>query len=201
MVQILQDNGNMITDTFDGADVLEERLKGIPEAPRVLHLATHGFFCEDLHPEPNRILENPLLRSGLALAGANRRTSPEEFQTEDGILTAFEVSGLKLVGTALAVLSACETGVGEVRNGGGGYGLRRAFQQAGAESIIMSLWKVPDKETYELMEHFYSNWIDGQSKQMALRQAVLEVMDDLKSTYGVAHPRLWGGFVLVGNPS
>jgi CHAT domain-containing protein len=117
---------------------------------------------------------------------------------EDGILTAYEISGLNLIGTDLAVLSACETGVGDVRNGEGVFGLRRAFQHAGARSILMSLWKVPDKETSELICRFYSAWLDGRSKKAAFRQSVLEMITLVRQRYGSAHPYYWGGFVLVG---
>jgi len=108
---------------------------------------------------------------------------------------------LNLVGTELVTLSACETGVGEVKNAEGVYGLRRAFQQAGAQAIVMSLWKVPDKETCELMDDFYKNWSSGQTKKKALRQAALKVLKDCRAKYGCAHPYLWGGFVLLGDPN
>ena len=97
--------------------------------------------------------------------------------------------------------SACETGVGEVKNGEGVYGLGRAFQHAGARTIMMSLWKVPDKETSELMSGFYKNWLSGQTKQEALRQSTLKVLNACRSKYGTAHPLLWGGFVMVGDPN
>jgi tetratricopeptide (TPR) repeat protein/CHAT domain-containing protein len=193
---------------YDGGDALEEIVKGMETPPRVFHLATHGYFCGDVGEGEDmagvKMLENPLLRSGLALAGANRsreRGTEETSKGEDGILTAFEVSGLNLVGTELATLSACETGVGEVRNGEGVYGLRRSFQHAGAEAILMSLWKMPDREIYGLMDSFYRNWSEGETKQEALRQSVLKMIRDLREKYGTAHPLLWGGFVLAGNPN
>ncbi len=132
----------------------EAALKQI-NSPGILHIATHGFFLEDVTVGPPPVLgqrklvqqidesvvpgmrlENPLLRSGLGLAGANLRKSGDE----DGILTAMEASGLNLWGTKLVVLSACDTGVGEVKNGDGVYGLRRALVLAGSESQVMSLW-------------------------------------------------------------
>src|SRR5262249_25245117 len=130
------------------SEAVLKQLKG----PRILHLATHGFFLADqavdLTSEVPRLLgqhglpapkgEHPLLRSGLALAGANRLRSGQD----DGILTALEVAGLDLVGTELAVLSACETGVGHVLNGEGVYGLRRALVLAGVQTQVVSLWKV-----------------------------------------------------------
>ncbi len=200
----LREKAHLETISLVGEEVLEEYLKGMSESPCVIHLATHGYFCEDLDPKDDRILENPLLRSGLVLAGANRLIDEgwgEVEHGEDGILTALEVSGLNLTGTELAVLSACETGMGEIRNGEGVYGLRRAFQHAGSESILMSLWRVPDRETSLLMENFYAIWLDGHTKSDALRQSALKVLTDLRDRYGVAHPLRWGGFILAGNPN
>jgi len=202
ITKTIEEKGGLRVEAYYGPETLEETLKGMHQAPRILHLATHGFFCKDLDTGENRAIENPLLRCGLALAGANRRRgSGEADGQEDGIITAFEVSGLNLVGTELVVLSACETGLGEVRNGEGVFGLRRAFQQAGAASILMSLWKVPDKETCELMDRFYENWLgEGMGKGEALRQSSLRILHDLRKKHGVAHPLLWGGFILGGNP-
>ena len=162
---------------------LEARLKGC-RSPRILHLATHGFFLEgqkrDLNEDLrgfgpiggigndafNRLsargIENPLLRSGLALAGVNtwlhHGTPPEE--AEDGILTAEDVTGLDLLDTELVVLSACETGLGQVQVGEGVFGLRRSFVLAGAKTLIMSLWKVPDLATAILMDRLYDNLLN-----------------------------------------
>jgi CHAT domain-containing protein len=207
---ILQERGRLAVSMYRGGDALEEILKGISDAPRVLHLPTHGWFCEDTRLSESDYATRPLLRSGLALAGANNviaarkagatRTPPDSLPTEDGILTAFEVSGLDLVGTELTVLSACETGVGDARNGEGVFGLRRAFQHAGSRSILMSLWKVPDDETCRLMTLFYNNWLQGESKSDALRRSALELMELTRKKYGTAHPYFWGGFVLVGDP-
>jgi len=204
IVKTLKDDANLKTQVYYEGDASEEALKGMATPPKVLHLATHGYFCEDVDLTENSMLENPLLRSGLALAGANRmmdENQKSDSVTEDGILTAFEASGLNLIGTELVTLSACETGVGEVKNGEGVYGLRRAFQHAGARTILMSLWKVPDKETCELMRGFYQNWLSGQTKQEALRQSTLRVLNACRSKYGIAHPLLWGGFVMVGDPN
>ena len=140
-----------------GTQATESTLKQAA-APRLVHIATHGFFLEPNTPtEPqaadrrginlNVRIENPLLRSGLALAGANVRSDTGD----DGILTAMEAAGLNLWGTKLVTLSACDTGVGEVKNGEGVYGLRRAFVLAGAETLVMSLWPVSDTVTRELM--------------------------------------------------
>jgi CHAT domain-containing protein/Tfp pilus assembly protein PilF len=179
---------------FPEADVMTERratettLKQI-KAPRILHIATHGFFLEDRHSK-NTGTENPLLRSGLALAGANqRRGSPD-----DGILTALEASGLNLWGTKLVVLSACDTGLGEVRNGEGVYGLRRAFLLGGAESLVMSLWAVSDLVTRELMISYYKNLKQGAGRGAALRQVQLEMMKRPNRQ----HPFYWASFIQSG---
>ena len=200
----LKKKGRLDIDAYYGGDALEEVLKGMSTPPRVLHLATHGYFCEDMDLAKNRMMENPLLRSGLALSGANRLMDADpndDAQAEDGILTAFEASGLNLAGTDLVTLSACETGVGEVKNGEGVYGLRRAFQHAGARAILMSLWKVPDRETGELMDDFYENWLSGQTKKEALRQAALKILHDRRAEGKSTHPLFWGGFVLLGDPN
>ena len=201
----LREKAELDVRAYYGGDALEEVLKSMASPPGILHLATHGYFCEDVDLATSKFLENPLLRCGLALAGANRlmdESQKGDSQTEDGVLTAFEASGLNLIGTELVTLSACETGVGEVKSGEGVYGLRRAFQHAGARAVLMSLWKVPDKETCDLMVKFYDNWLSGgHTKKEALRRATLEVMKDCREKYGVAHPYFWGGFALLGDPN
>jgi CHAT domain-containing protein/tetratricopeptide (TPR) repeat protein len=173
-------------------------------SPRILHVATHGFFLPEINetetPSPSAILrpglENPLLRSGLALAGANllRPDGASDNQTESGILSAEEVMSLRLSGTELVVLSACETGLGDVRIGEGVFGLQRAFVLAGARSSVMSLWKVPDDETCRLMESFYAAMEAGSARSPGLRQAQLA----MKSEH--PHPYYWGAFVFQGDP-
>ena len=198
--------------------VLEKRLKGV-RSPKILHIATHGFFDEHQKQDPNEQtrglmltdfgetlrpgrlpvsnLQNPLLLSGLALAGANTshigQKPPED--AEDGLLTAEDVTGMDLLDTELVVLSACETGLGEVHVGEGVMGLRRSFMLAGAKTLVMSLWKVPNDETRELMEDFYSRLIDGTPRAEALRQAQLA----LKAKY--PNPYFWGAFICQGDPS
>jgi CHAT domain-containing protein len=140
---------------------------------------------------PNPKIANPLLRSGLALANANLR---EKAGADDGILTALEASGLNLWGTKLVVLSACDTGVGEVRNGEGVYGLRRAFVLAGAESLVMSLWPASDYTTRELMTHYYQNLKKGLGRGAALRLVQLDMLRrDPK-----LHPFYWANFIQSG---
>ncbi len=194
------------------------------EAPRILHLATHGFFLKDqnfscvgnvtaemgmsLETVPNQqytqdyTLENPMLRSGIALAGANNSLNTEDLENSDGIVTAEKILSLNLWGTDMVVLSACNTGVGDVKTGEGVYGLRRAFIQAGAKSLVMSLWKVRDKETKELMVEFYRNIQSGMNRCQALRHAALAEMEIVKKRYGmdIAPPFFWGGFIFLGEP-
>jgi hypothetical protein len=198
------------------AAALERRLKTACRSPRILHLATHGFFLPDqprdpghdrlgLGFEPMRELgrfsgplpENPMLRSGLALAGANTwlKAGKPPDEAEDGLLTAEDVSGLDLLATELVVLSACETGLGQVHVGEGVVGLRRAFVLAGAKTLVMSLWKVPDEPTRELMEEFYQRILAGEGRADALRQAQLT----MKAKY--PDPYYWGAFICQGDPA
>ena len=178
-------------------------------SPRLLHLATHGFFLQDQylqsaakllrHPAVNTLaggLENPLLRSGLALAGANTWLAGGSLpaEAEDGMLTAEDVTAMNLLSTELVVLSACETGLGQVQAGEGVFGLRRAFVLAGAKTLVMSLWKVPDQQTQELMVIFYDGLLTGQSRVAALRQAQMEI----KKLY--PNPLYWGAFICQGDP-
>jgi len=182
----------------------EDKVKLI-HGPRILHVATHGFFLLDQKRKieeqrmlpygekafaHERHLENPLLRSGLALAGANKAQSEE-----DGLLTAFEVAGLDLWGTKLVVLSACDTGVGEIRNGEGVYGLRRALVIAGSETQVISLWKVSDAATRYLMEGYYRRLVAGEGRAEALRQAKMEML----GKKWLSHPFFWASFILSGS--
>lgn len=197
---IIAANTSLSVQVVTGAEASERLLKDLDFAPRVLHLATHGFFC-DKGADTETAPVNPLLRSGLALAGANRRVSHADRRgpdPEDGILTALEVSAMNLYGTELAVLSACESGVGEVVEGEGIFGLRRALQHAGCESIILSLWQVPDRAAVKLTTGYYERWLTGQSKIDALRASSLELLELSRNEHGHGHPLVWGGFVLTG---
>ena len=185
--------------TFVGQDALEESIKSV-QGPRVLHVATHGFFEPDQKQAGGSSTENIMVRSGLFLAGANRVLSgaPPAANLDDGILTAYEATGMNLQGTELVVLSACETGLGESSNGEGVFGLRRALQEAGAQAVMMSMWKVPDSETQQLMTLFYKNWLSGKDKQTALREAQLELRRDIMNRWQEDRPHDWAAFVLVG---
>jgi CHAT domain-containing protein/Tfp pilus assembly protein PilF len=171
----------------------ETRLKAL-RGPRILHIATHGFFLADeaLSAVTKSAGENPLLRSGLALAGANLRRLGEN---DDGILTAAEVAQMDLRGTQLVVLSACETGLGDLQNGEGVYGLRRALVLAGAESQVTSLWKVADDATKDLMVDYYQRLLKGEGRSEALRNAQLTMMKSKDRS----HPYYWAAFVPIGN--
>jgi len=117
---------------------------------------------------------------------------------EDGILTAYETMDMDLQGPELVVMSACKTGLGEVMRGEGVFGLRRALEEAGAQSVLMSLWSVPDRETQELMVRFYRKWLGGKQKQEALQEAQMEMRELVKTRYGKDMPLFWGAFVLLG---
>ncbi|MBY0432655.1 MAG: CHAT domain-containing protein [Cyclobacteriaceae bacterium] len=163
--------------------------------PTILHIATHGFFLddEDLFTgsvNQSRFLDNPLFLSGLIIASKNSDASNE---AEDGILTAYEAMNMTLDSTELVVLSACETGLGTIKNGEGIYGLQRSFRIAGAECLIMSLWKVDDDATQLLMSNFYNYLMMGDNKRTAFVKAQRKVREKNSDRF------FWGAFVMVGN--
>ncbi|MGB3560784.1 MAG: CHAT domain-containing protein, partial [Geitlerinemataceae cyanobacterium] len=190
---------------FSQSQATENALKRL-NSPNILHLATHGFFLEIATPEPSEdspfgstadalrpqpeTQENPLLRSGLAFAGANPRQSGDD----DGVLTALEVAGLRLRGTQLVVLSACKTGVGDVATGEGVYGLRRALTISGAKTQVMSLWNVETYATQHLMTEYYQRLAQGEERGEALRQVQLEMLRG--DTF--QHPDFWAAFLPSG---
>ncbi|MFN8342248.1 MAG: CHAT domain-containing protein [Cyclobacteriaceae bacterium] len=174
-------------DTFIEDDATEEAVKEMRQ-PGVLHIATHGFFTE-IHGEG----VDPMLRAGLLFTGAANFLQDDLKPARDnGILTAYEAANLNLDNTDLVILSACETARGEIENGEGVYGLQRAFQTAGAKAILMSLWKVDDEATQELMSNFYQGWMKGYSKSDAFRSAQMVLRQKYPSPY------YWGAFVLLG---
>lgn len=186
---------------FMGEAAIEDAVKEVVD-PETLHFATHGYFLSDdllvsnstfMGFDQSVISRNPLLRSGLLLAGSQKTfdgfISPGN---EDGVLTAQEAMALNLEKTNLVILSACETGLGKIRNGEGVYGLQRAFLKAGAQAVLMSLWKVDDQATQQLMTLFYQSWLKTGNKRDALQQAQKAV----RAKY--PHPYYWGAFVMVG---
>ena len=205
-----------------GADARAAELKAV-QSPRVLHLATHGFFLSDqefkrtnawgdltapqsvappfaarrsLAP-PQDDWENPLVRCGIALAGANHATRITNAIAEDGLLTGLEASLLNLQGTELVILSACDSGTGEVKTGEGVMSLRRAFRIAGAESVLASHWKVGDQATSRLMTEFMRRWRGGAPRAQAWREAQLSLLRDTKEK-DFSNPYFWAAFTLTG---
>jgi CHAT domain-containing protein/Flp pilus assembly protein TadD len=189
-----------------GAQATEESLKLLGsdtvKSPDILHVATHGFFFPD--PEKSRgerinaeqvfrWNENPLLRSGLAMAGANAAWTGQAVPShlEDGIATAYEISRLNLSNTKLAVLSACQTGLGDIKGSEGVYGLQRAFKMAGVDYLLVSLWQVPDQETAEFMDAFYSAWLRGKTIHAAFSRAQKKMRRKYREVYR------WGAWILV----
>lgn len=196
------------------ADATEESIKALDGRTTSynLHLATHGFFFPDPKvtlPNFNTTLineslgngnrdvvfkssEDPMMRSGLAMAGANKywKKTIEKLTTDDGILTASEISNLDLSACQLVVLSACETGLGDINGSEGVFGLQRAFKMAGVKNIIMSLWKVPDTQTSELFEIFYNECFAGKT----IHEAFQTAQSKMKAKYSTYY---WAGFVLL----
>lgn len=182
-------------------EATETNLKSARKAS-ILHIATHGYFLKDVEKaswpigvHADYAKDNVLLRSGLMLTGAGEANSAAQTldSSNNGIMTSYEAMNLDLKGTDLVVLSACETGLGEVKAGEGVYGLQRAFLVAGAEAIIMSLWKVDDEATQLLMNNFYANWVKTNDRQKAFKQAQQQLM----ATEKFKAPLYWGAFVMM----
>jgi CHAT domain-containing protein len=196
--KILKTAGYQTTPYLQQAatEAIIKSLKG----PAIVHIATHGYFQPDVEQAVGISRENaknnPLLRSGLLLAGASPTLKGEAMpnleSNDNGVLTAYEAMNLSLDGTDLIVLSACETGLGDVRAGEGVYGLQRAFLVAGANAMVMSLWKVDDAATQALMTNFYTNLSKGGSKAKAFKLAQQQLMTKFKEPY------YWGAFVMMG---
>jgi tetratricopeptide (TPR) repeat protein/CHAT domain-containing protein len=223
VAQLLKKQGSWQVAVRRGEAASEEALAALAR-PRLLYCVTHGFFLKNIERSPEvlglrdlkmvsaggvqpalpRFGADPRLRSGLALTGANRWQERSAKGLSDGLLTALEVEQLDLWGTELVVLSACETGLGELQVGEGVLGLRRAFQLAGAQTVVASLWKVPDVETEQLMTAFLGRWLQGQGKAEALREAQLEMIRRLRAEPNArrrqAPPLFWAGFICHGQP-
>lgn len=198
---VLKTAGYSVT-AFEATEATEANIKAV-KGPSLVHIATHGYFLADTEGDAMGVSaehakNNPLLRSGLILAGAPDPAKEERRSdlsgTNNGVLTAYEAMNLNLEGTSLLVLSACETGLGEVKAGEGVYGLQRAFQVAGARTLLMSLWKVDDAATQLLMTSFYTNWTKTGNKLQAFRQAQAQLRTNPK----YKDPYYWGAFVMLG---
>ncbi len=186
---------NIPSEVWLGTDASESRLKTLATPPRVLHLATHGFYLG----EKSEIVDRPMVLSGLALAGANQglqgKAGPDG---EDGILYALEVQDLNLEDTELVTLSACDTGQGTLDYAEGVYGLTRAFRTAGARNVLMSLWPLGDQSTREFMARFYRTWLNGPKPKdlaVALQETQLSFIEDENES--LRDPRIWAPFVLI----
>ncbi|QDV67710.1 photosystem I assembly protein Ycf3 [Rosistilla carotiformis] len=201
---------------FLGNQATETQVKA-SYRPRVLVLSTHGFFFADQEsaagtPQPSAsasrssmqashggsVMQNPLLRCGLLFSGCNQRDANADDLLDDGVLTGLEVVGIDLRGTELVVLSACDTGRGDIRCGEGVAGLRQAFQFAGADAVASSLWRIPDEATVPLMQAFFQNLANGKSKSAALCAAQRSMIEHRRNTLGAAHPFYWAAFTLTG---
>jgi len=194
--------------TYYGPEASEEIFKAMAPGNRLIHLATHGYYLDDvcqpaqarngITSEQDFVGENPLLLSGLFLAGANLHgEGPESISFEDGILTAYEVSAMDLQGTDMVVLSACETGLGSVVTGEGVYGLRRAFQMAGARTILSSLWRVSDAATADFMKLLYET--KGDDLAEILAKMYRRKLIDLRKRNQPDHPYNWAAFMAIGD--
>jgi len=209
IAQLLKQGTQLKVQNLIGSQALESTLFAQSQ-PHIVHLATHGFFLQDEVTGGNETrglkavqlvtptagvvqarVTNPMLRSGIVLAGVNRSLAQGR---DDGLVTAEKILGMRLMETDLVTLSACETGVGDIKAGEGVFGLKRAFILAGAKTVVLSLWSIPSRETTELMTEFYRLLAAGRSKAGALRQAQLAMLKKYP------HPFYWGAFQLIGSP-
>jgi CHAT domain-containing protein len=197
---ILKQRG-WITDEYVENFASEDQVKNL-SSPKIFHIATHGFYTPALSPDEleslteseAQLTENPLMKTGLLLTGAGDVLSKTKYNynIESGILTAYEAMSLNLDQTDLVVLSACETGLGDIANGEGVYGLQRAFLVAGAKVLIMSMFKVDDIATQKLILNFYRKWLASNN----LRQSFIDAKKELRVEY--PQPYYWGTFMMIG---
>jgi CHAT domain-containing protein len=197
---LLKQRGWNTTEYMENS-ATEERVKEL-SSPRIFHVATHGFYtpslditeAESLTENEAMMTENPLLKTGLLLKGAGDVLDKTRYNynMESGILTAYEAMSLNLDQTDLVVLSACETGLGDISNGEGVYGLQRAFLVAGAKVLIMSMFKVDDEATQKLILSFYKKWLTTGN----MRQSFIDAKKELRINY--PDPIYWGAFMMIG---
>lgn len=200
-VQFMLKQKGWQTAEFVEQTASEENIKEI-NSPKIFHIATHGFYRptvqltleNELQANEASVNQNPLMRTGLLLKGAGDLMEKTEhnYNMESGILTAYEAMNLNLDKTDLVVLSACETGLGDLEAGEGVYGLQRAFLVAGAKVLIMSMFKVDDDATQKLMLIFYQKWLNSGN----LRQSFIDAKKELRTDY--ADPIYWGAFMMIG---
>lgn len=198
--ELLKKNG-WITDEYVEKSASEDQVKSL-SSPKIFHVATHGFYTPaitqdelaELTESEARMTENPLLKTGLLLSGAGDilNKTNYNYNLESGILTAYEAMSLNLDQTDLVVLSACQTGLGDIANGEGVYGLQRAFLVAGAKVLIMSMFKVDDDATQKLILNFYRKWLATNN----LRQSFVNAKKELRLDY--PEPIYWGAFMMIG---
>ena len=205
-IKKMADKRNLKATVLEGLAASEESFKdfNIKNTPAVLHIATHGFFSKKLDKAKTAMpgtrsstlftqSDDPLFRSGLVMAGGRNSWRGRTIEgLEDGLLTAYEISGMYLPATKLAVLSACESALGDIEGSEGVFGLQRAFKLAGVQNLVMSLWAVPDKATSEFMEAFYSNIMNGVTIQDAFYQA----QGKMRTLYR-SQPYNWAAWILV----
>ncbi|MDL5048846.1 CHAT domain-containing protein [Oscillatoria amoena NRMC-F 0135] len=200
-LQFLLKQKGWITEEYIEKTATEEQIKEL-NSPKVLHVATHGFYKsttevsaeDEMEGNEAQLAQNPLMRNGLLLRGAGDLLDKTDYNynMENGILTAYEAMNLNLDKTDLVVLSACETGLGELQAGEGVFGLQRAFLVAGAKVLIMSMFKVDDEATQRLMLKFYQKWLNSNN----MRQSFTEAKKELRADY--PEPIYWGSFMMIG---
>jgi len=198
--KLLKEKG-WVSEEYMEADASEDKIKAI-NSPRIFHIATHGFYtktepgnaAKELTENEAMMAENPLMKSGLLLTGGGDvlAKTKHNYNMESGVLTAYEAMSLNLDKTDLVVLSACETGLGEISNGEGVYGLQRAFLVAGAKVLIMSMFKVDDEATQKLILNFYKKWLNSGN----LRQSFIDAKKELRADF--PEPIYWGAFMMIG---